>query len=36
MRIILITDLGEIDITNDEHILRNLNWSDPRIHVERP
>ncbi len=32
-RVILITDRGEIDITNDAHILRNLNWSNPRLRV---
>ncbi len=34
-RIVLVTDRGEIDITNDEHILRNLNWNNPRILVVR-
>lgn len=33
-RIILVTDLGEIDITNDENILLNLDWANPRIRVE--
>ena len=32
-RVTLVTDFGEIDITNDAHILRNLNWSNPRIRV---
>jgi hypothetical protein len=30
MRLFLITDLGEIEI-NDEHILRNLDWTNPRL-----
>jgi hypothetical protein len=34
VRILLVTDFGEIDITNDEHILRNLNWTNPRIRVD--
>lgn len=32
--IILVTDLGEIDITHDEHILRNLDWCSTRIRVD--
>lgn len=31
MRIFLITNLGEIEITHDVHILRNLDWTNPRI-----
>lgn len=31
-RVFLVTNLALIDIT-DEHILRNLNWCDPRIKV---
>jgi hypothetical protein len=30
-RLFLITDLGEIELTNDLHILRNLNWCNPRL-----
>lgn len=33
MRVFLITDLAQIEITHDEHILRNLNWCSPRIKV---
>lgn len=32
-RVFIITDLGPIEITHDEHILRNLNWCNPRILV---
>ncbi len=33
-RIFIMTDYGPIEITMDEHILRNLNWCNPRIYVE--
>jgi hypothetical protein len=32
-RIFIITGLNCIEITHDVHILRNLDWSDPRILV---
>ncbi len=32
-RIYIVTDLGLIDVTNDAHILRNLNWRSTRILV---
>lgn len=33
-RIWLVTDYGAIEFTADEHILRNLDWNNPRIRVE--
>jgi len=35
-RVFIITDYAAIEITKDGHILRNLNWCDPRILVLRP
>lgn len=32
-RVFLVTALALIDITCDEHILRNLDWCNPRIKV---
>lgn len=30
-RLFLITNFGPVEITNEKHILRNLNWADPRL-----
>jgi hypothetical protein len=32
-RVWIVTDMWEIEITHDEHILRNLNWSNHRVLV---
>ena len=33
-RVTLENDLGPIDLTNDEHILRNLDYTNPKLSVE--
>lgn len=34
-RVFIVTDFGKIEITYDPQIMRNLNWSDSRLQVER-
>lgn len=33
VRIFIIMDSGEVEVTNDPHIIRNLNWQSPRVRV---
>ncbi len=34
VKVVLENDTGPIDLTNDEHILRNLDYTNPRLRVE--
>ena len=33
-KVVLENDIGPVDVTHDEHILRNLNYANPRVRVE--
>lgn len=33
-RVFIMTDFAAIEVTDDDYILRNLDWTNPRILVE--
>lgn len=35
IRVFLVLDLGEIELPNHDTAIDNLNWTNPRLRVER-